>query len=532
MNLKTRASILLAWSLVVLGLAIYATSFNNAFVLDDENQILNNPVITSPSNIGVFFAGSTMTQANLTALAGSYYKPLMTLCYSVLWWLTPGQPFLFHLFQFLIFALNSILVFFFLRHFLPEALAWFVAALYLVHPINAEVALYIADLQDALYTCFGLLALNVIANAETFSIAKTVGLGCLLMLGMLSKESGALYILMCPIYAGFYKRKVLKPVLAAAGAVTAAYLALRLGHAHLGPLAYEMNKIGRAPLGVRLMTAPYVLALYLYKFAFPAHFTTTQDWVVESFDLDQFWLPLAALAAVLAVSVWYARRCWRKGDTRFAFFTFWVFAGMGFHSHILVPLDGTFADRWFYFQCLGLLAMLAIVIENELPKIKLTSTPVKAGAMAVVGALAIRSHVRSADWVNNYVLCGHDVALLPESYDLHNNLGVELFRRGKIVEAQKEFIRSTELAPMWDVNWSNLGASYSRLGNQAKAEECYLHSMKNGAYFMAYENYAGMLVSEGRIGEAREFMERKALPRFPASVTLNTLYRTVINHSK
>jgi hypothetical protein len=519
--LKTGSSILLA-----LGLAIYMFSFSNAFVLDDENQIVGNALITSPGNIAVFFSGSTMTTSS-NALGGSYYKPLMTLAYSVLWWLAPGQSFPYHLFQFLIVVLNSILAFMFLRGFLPSLLAWFLAAIYLAHPINSEVVLYIADLQDALYTCFGLAALNLIASTERLSSRAAAGLAALLMMSMLSKESGALYVMICAVYAAAFRPRSLWPAATAVAVVVAAYLAIRLGHAQLAPLAYPMNKIGRASLGSRLLTAPLDLYLYFFKFAVPYAFTTTQDWIVDDFDFSRFWLPLVFLAVLLGLSVGQSLRRLREGDRRFAFFTFWVFAGMGFHSHIIVPLDGTFADRWFYFPCLGLLAMIGLVVEEHLDFAIKISRPVAACGLALVAILSTRSLARSQNWQNNFVLCAHDVQLLPESYDLHNNLGVELFRRGRISEARDEFQRSTELLPIWDINWSNLGAAYSRLGDLKKAEEYYLRSMSNGNYFMAYENYAGMLVAEGRVGEARQFIEQKALPRFPASATLNKLYQVI-----
>jgi Flp pilus assembly protein TadD len=110
---------------------------------------------------------------------------------------------------------------------------------------------------------------------------------------------------------------------------------------------------------------------------------------------------------------------------------------------------------------------------------------------------------------------------------MHNNLGVEYYRRGNVEEARKEFRKSTELAPMWDINWNNLGATYNYAGDLKTAEECYLRAMQHGTYFMAYENYAAVLVRQGRIVEAKKFISERALPMFPASQELLSLAREI-----
>jgi tetratricopeptide (TPR) repeat protein len=270
-----------------------------------------------------------------------------------------------------------------------------------------------------------------------------------------------------------------------------------------------------------------VLGSYLWKFIFPRDITATQDWVISQATWPDFWMPLICVSAILILSIWYALRYAREnsGSLKFAFFTFWVFMGMGFHSHIFISLDGTTADRWFYYSSIGLCAMIGLFIDRGL--LQRFPRAIIGGALAIVVALGVRSSVRSLDWYDNYTICLHDLQIFADSYDWHNNLGVELFRRGRIDEAKVEFERSVTLAPAWDINWNNLGAAYSRQGNVHKAEESYLKSMEHGTYYMAYENYAAVLVAEGRVDEARHFIAEKALPMFPASRTLKSLLDSI-----
>ncbi|MGZ3723684.1 MAG: tetratricopeptide repeat protein, partial [Bdellovibrionales bacterium] len=396
-----------------------------------------------------------------------------------------------------------------------------------VHPLNTEVVVYIADLQDALYTFFGLIALNFIADSENFTAGRFLIFSAVLLCYFLSKESGILYFVTCIVYAAVFNRKLWKRVAAASLLSLAVYFYLRIGVAHLTALTYKQNQIGRAAFDVRLLTAPKALASYLWKFIFPRDITATQDWVITQISWPDFWLPLIFALAVLAVSVWYAYRYWHElqGSLKFAFFTFWVFMGMGFHSHIIVSLDGTVADRWFYFSSIGLFAMIGLAMDRYLWPRKAFATGV--ACFLIIVALGVRSSVRSQDWYDNYTICLHDLQIFPDSYDMHNNLGVEYFRRGKVPEAKAEFERSVELAPDWDINWNNLGAAFNRLGDVKKAEESYLKSMDHGTYYMAYENYAGILVAQGRYAEAKVFINERALPMFPASRDLLTLAKAL-----
>ena len=509
---------------LLVGLAIYASSLNNRFLLDDESQVAQNALIQDLSNVHKYFLGSTMNAQSEKTLGGIYYKPIMTVCYAVLWWIAPNDPFQFHLFQLLLAVANSLLALLLMRRHLSPAVAAMMALIFLVHPLNSEVVVYIADLQDVLYTFFGLLALNCLASGASGSPWTLVSVGVLLFMSMLSKESGILYVVICGVYAGLFRKEMLKKLIGVSLLVLAVYFYLRIGVANLKTLSYHQNQIGRADLTVRLLTAPLVLISYLIKFVFPRDITATQDWVIKEASWSDFWLPLIADVLILAAAFLFAKRQW-KTLRQFAFYTFWVFMGMGFHSHIVVPLDGTVADRWFYFSSLGLVAMIGILID------KYAVHRMRAVALGIALfwslGLGVRSHLRSLDWYDNYTLCEHDLKIFPDSYDMHNNLGVEYFRRGRIDEARVQFEKSVQLAPGWDVNWNNLGSVYYRYGYLQKAEEYYLKSMSNGPYYMAYENYASVLIAQGRFSEAKAFIKNTALPLFPASGPLRELERKV-----
>lgn len=180
----------------------------------------------------------------------------------------------------------------------------------------------------------------------------------------------------------------------------------------------------------------------------------------------------------------------------------------------------TVAERWLYFPMIGLLGMMGSVAQSS--KLKVQSSKITLISVCILSILFIRSFSRTLDWRNGLALYGSSISPT-SSFDLQNNMGVELFRIGEYVQAKPYFEASVRLAPYWWVNWNNLGAVYEREKNIPKAKECYERAIQNGPYVLAYENLGKILVLHGTDKKkADEFVE-KALQMFPNSETLQLL---------
>src|SRR5437899_1562251 len=85
-------------ALFVCAIACYANTLTNAFVYDDDQQILQNPYVKSWHYLPQIF---TTNVWSFVGAAGStnYYRPLMTLTYLILWKSFGELPFGFHLFN-------------------------------------------------------------------------------------------------------------------------------------------------------------------------------------------------------------------------------------------------------------------------------------------------------------------------------------------------------------------------------------------------------------------------------------------------
>lgn len=118
--------------------------------------------------------------------------------------------------------------------------------------------------------------------------------------------------------------------------------------------------------------------------------------------------------------------------------------------------------------------------------------------------------------------------MMPTSFYLNDDLGLEYFKIGQYQEAKKYFQKSVESFPDGSSGWNDLGAVYTVLGNLDEAETCYWTAVQKGGYDRAYENYAKILYLRGKKVEAKQFLETRALKLFPNNFLLRSIYQHLI----
>jgi hypothetical protein len=500
----------------VWGLALYGVSLGFGFILDDEFQILNNPQVQDFGKIFLNFTNSTVASAQ--GMQGIYYKPVMMMIYNLLWHTGGGGALAFHLFQLIVHVLNSFLIFLLFQNFFHEEKkygAFLAGALFLCHPVNSEAVVMIADLQEPLFTFFGLAALLVLARARFPLFAAG-----LFLLSLLSKESGLLYLLIAIPFAWMFHRERFKMSLASVGVAGGVYLGLRFGLAGLNVLHAGNMQINRADLATRLLSLPKILFHYMSVFFGQSPPSLTQDWVVSQMSFVDFWGPLAAVLVLLTLLVIYALK---KPRREFHFFFLWLVVGMGLHSQ-LIPLDGTVSDRWFYFPLIGAIGM-ALLLFKAAP---FAPKKLKLGFTAVLSVLlSVKTFARTELWREPLTLFQQDVKEQPESFYLNNNLGLELLKAGRFAEAIPYFEKTITVSPPGSreglVAWRNLGAAYLELGNYPKAEECFKISLADPDV-RSVRALAMLLSRTGRVAELKELL-KQGLTRYPEDRVLRQLQR-------
>src|SRR5258708_977712 len=137
--------------IIFIGIIVYANMLFNGFVEDDNYQIGPNLAIQSINSVFDIFKGSTFINLVPGHSIGVYYKPITIAFFSFIYSIFGSNAFPFHLFQIFIFIINCCLLFFFLQQFFKQHVAFLLSLIFLIHPINSEVSLYISDTQEVLF---------------------------------------------------------------------------------------------------------------------------------------------------------------------------------------------------------------------------------------------------------------------------------------------------------------------------------------------------------------------------------------------
>ncbi len=511
--------------LIFIGIVVYFNGLFNNFVWDDEEQVVNNVLVHSISNIPSFFSGSTFNTGGSGSLGGLYYKPMMSVSYSFIYSIFGSNAFFFHLLQLIIHITNSIFVFLIFNYFFKkfksgQIISFFLSLIFLIHPINTETVIYIASMQDTLFFFFGISALWItISKRNSFFNLFTVAF--LILLSLLSKETGFVFIPIILSYLLLFKKDKLIPNVISIGIVLFIYSLLRFVIAGIYLNKHGLSPITRISFLERIYNIPEIIIFYLKTFIYPVKLSIAQHWVIKSINFSEFYLPLLLsiiFFIFLIILAIYFKSKVNNSFKIYLFFLVWFILGLGLHLQIF-PLDMTVAERWFYLPEVGLLGILGIIVqtfimEDQSFRVKKVKSILLILFIFLILFLSIRTIVRNTNWKDGLALYSNDIKITQGSFDMENNLGVELYRVGKYDEAKIHFENSTIIAPFWWTNWNNLGVMIEREKDYKKALDYYQKAIDNGKYYLAYENIAKLIFIQNKPKEAKEFIEQslKILP--------------------
>jgi tetratricopeptide (TPR) repeat protein len=479
-----QASIVIA----VLGLASYFTGLRSPFWDDDYRQIVNNVPVHSISNFLLFFKGGTFYNGQgLAPLGGYYYRPLMTTIFSVIYSIFGPHTFAFHLFQLLLCIGSAILLYLVFRYFFSALLALVMAIVFLVHPLNSQVAFAIPYTQDALFFFFGILAFWLLLRFKSVKSLVLVSLS--LFLSMLSKETAIVFIAVSILYVFWFNRKRFYAFVGILVPPIALYLILSIHavgfsrHANVAP-------IDKLNLASRLFTAPSIMLFYIYKFLLPWKLATAYYWVYPNFSSRYVLLPLIIDLAAIALVVYAAFRIRKKAskDQFHGFIFFAIWAGLGMLTFFqIIPLDMTASDVYFYFSMAGILGMIGITLSVYQARINLKLFLVI--CVLVIVALGFRTAMRGVDWHNTTSLAYQDISVSPDDYLAYQTIAADLANQGKYAKADAYISRSVSIYPTFS-NYYSEGLVLTYLHNYSGAVSAYENALKYGVNQDIYENLA------------------------------------------
>ena len=468
--------------LIVIGITIYFNALFGDFVWDDYAQIVNSSLAQGLSNIPQIFSVGQL---------GIFYRPVFLSFLTLINSIFGGNVFFFHFFQISIHISNAILIFLLFRKFFGKNTSFFLASLFLVHPINTEAVSYISAVSDPLFVFLGLIAFHIMSKDKIIWLSFSVA--CFFILfSLLTKEAGFLMLLFISVYRLLFKRREILLTSLFIIIPAAIYFFLRFFVAHtFFAKAIHFAPIADAPFYERLITIPKIIFFYIYTFMLPVKLSIAQHWMVKSFTLNDFYTPLIVVivfSGIVAYISWRVYKHHKNIFSQFVFFTFWFLISLALYLQIF-PLDMTVAERWFYLPMIGLLGLIGVI--GQLFKFITEKNLALSFAclIFILVLLSTRTMVRNTNWINSYALLSHDVKTNQNSFDIENNLSVELAKLNKHDEALIHAQKSTKLNPKYSPAWTTLGVVYTQKKEYKKAVPYFMTALENdGGNYVAFYN--------------------------------------------
>ncbi|MBI1862493.1 tetratricopeptide repeat protein [Candidatus Microgenomates bacterium] len=517
-NITLTASLLL---IIIVGLFIYSKTLSNSFVWDNIPQIVNNPDVQTLNLKRIFTSSAVFPHSQNTL--NYYYKPVMYAVFALLYSFFQENVIGYHLLQVIIHIANAVLVLLLMRKYFKPNLALFLSLIFLVHPLNYETAGYLAALQDTLFFFFGFLALVLVHYEKPRNnVARSSCIGILILLSLLSKETGLLCVIAIGAYEWLYKNRKDQLIFLVTTVVTLiAYAALRINASHTQYGFLNASTVMKLPLYNRLLAVPLILSYYLITFILPFALVIDQQWTVNGPSLRYFIAPLMVVCLFIALVFWIGKRAGKSStETKaFRFFLVLFVSGIAFHIHILMPLDMTVADRWFYVPMVGLLGLMGLAVQ----RVRLNKTLAIGIAIVIIGLLSLRTFVRGLDWTDMMTLYTHDLEHSPNNYHLANKYAAELLKDSRYDEArpilEQAYLANNTYGP---VN-NNLAFVYEKSGQYDKAREHYIKALSAADFGDADKSYNALarieLFTFNNPAGAKKWTE-KGLTQYPESILL------------
>jgi len=483
--MKTSTVILI---IICAALFCYANTLRAPFLWDDEVLILRNHFIRDLTHLREIF---TTTHFQGGGEGGNFYRPLQIISYLFDYAIWKLNPFGYHLTSLFLHCLVGLGVYFLISKISANNSIGLLSSLFfVVHPVHTEAVTYIAGRADSLAALFLLFAFFVFIQIPAEPSPKRnlywIGASLLYIFALLSKESALIFLPLILFYGFCFvpktKIKPWIPIFVTFLLISSSYVLTRVAIFGFPEIA-SLSLIAQAKATIRLLTIPKIWLTYFGLLIFPVFLHMERHFLINSIADPYFWLGLIAIVLL----TFCLKATYRRSRIAFFYSGWFVITLIPFLN--IVPLNATCAEHWLYLPAIGFWAAAATIC---LRAFKQSSEKLKRMLLILSSIFFLfycaRTIMRNYQWRNPLRLYAHDLKYSPNSFILHNNLGVELFRRGEIERAGREFQAAVKICPRYATGHSNLGVVLENQGKIKQAIAHYQAAIKLNNYILAFSN--------------------------------------------
>ena len=456
--------------LAAVTLAVYWQVRHFDFVnFDDLNYITKNTHVQSGLTLeGIRWAFSTTS-------ADYLWHPLIWLSLMLDYQLYGLHPGAYHMTNLILHILTTLLLFS-LFHRMTGAL-WksaFVAAFFALHPLHVESVAWIAERKDVLSAFFWMLTLYLYAYYAENPSAKKYLLVLLAFVCALMSKPMVVTLPVVMILLDYWPLKRFesnknnpwlwqlkeKWPLFVLSAVLVTIIFYSPGETE--------TLLKTFPLSDRLANAPVAFMTYLAKTFWPYGLA-----ILYPFNADiPAWQVLGAVLIILAMTVFTLLKIRHLPFLLVGWFWLAItIAPVLGIIQISLSTPYAMADRYHYLPSIG----IAVIIAWGLPHLFAHRNALKkilfsAGIIFIV-SMSILTWKQCSRWFNTVTLFSHTLKITENNYVAHNNLGLTLYKAGRINDAILHYNKAIAIKPDYAIAYNNRGNVYSQLKRHSNALE-------------------------------------------------------------
>ncbi|HJN56536.1 MAG TPA: tetratricopeptide repeat protein [Candidatus Woesearchaeota archaeon] len=504
--------------IILLSIISYFNIFQNEFVWDDHDFILDNPDIRSFSNIPLFFTGDV----------DGLYRPLRSFHYTFVYSIAGKNEFLYHFNSLFFHMLISILVFFIIYEITNKRSISLIASLiFAAHPIHTGRVTNITAGFDLFGIFFMILSFYLYVKFSKFNKKKYFLFSLLFfIIALFASEEAITLPLLIVLYGFCFNKEMFKNIKNNiiknySAFFIAALLYVILRFFALG-IRGRMEEYLAGSFYLTMLTMLKAYVYYIHLLIFPINLTLFHDIkIAGSFFNFNVLISFFILVIVLILTLKFYKN-------RILFFSvFWFFIALIPMSNIL-SLQVFMAERYLYVPSIGfslLLSYFLFSIYNiklkNLEQRKILRYGVVVFIILLLGFYALRTIDRNADFKNNLTLWSKTVKTSPNNSKAHNNLGFTYEHLGEGKKALEEFEIAVKLRPDNFKALTNLGAVYANLKRYNESVFVLEKAIEIRQYDRTYDKL-GLVYVE--IGD-----EENAIEQFNEAIKINPRYAKAHN---
>ena len=435
---------------VLVAVALYPALLGG-FVWDDRAFTEAMPVMDVSGISTIWFSAADLPSEG-------HYWPITYTTFWLQYQLWGFEPLPYHIFNVLLHAANSCLVFYLLwRLAVPGALL--AAAIFAVHPVHVEPVAWVIGRKDLLSTmfCFCLFLVWIRFREVPKPALWRYALTLVLFVAALFSKSTIVAVPVVLLILQWWKGR---RVSANHFVWIAPFFVIGLVYSYLDFSFYQSQEKVSFDLSVldRFMIATQAFWYYMFKLLWPTQLSVIYPrWEVGISSLYSC-LSLVAVVGLVAVLWRFQDKIGRACIAGLVSFVVLLAPVLGFIDYGYMQFAYA-ADRYQYAASIGLIAVFssfATWVVSRLPEIAKKCSLIIAAM--VLAALAYLSWQQSSIYENEVTFFSHILSLNPVARSANANLSKAFEEAGQLEKALAQGYLAIE-------NYSNLATGYANTGN-------------------------------------------------------------------